>query len=215
MRTHNSEQLSYLSSLLPEESPYAKKAKLAAQSFNKDGISLSLYEAHILGFFIRLFRCKTFVEIGTLTGYSGLKILENLDKDGYLWTLELDPQHAAAADELFKEAGYDNRYSLLVGKAEEQLALMAPSQPFDGVFIDANKAAYPFYLDWALTAIRPGGLIIADNTLMRGVVPTESSNKEEKMIARLREFNQKLSNQNLFDSIVLPTAEGLSIAIKK
>lgn len=215
MRQIPSARLQYLNSLVPEDDAFCRMAKTESLRLNKDGISISPFEGHMLGFFIRQHSCKKFVELGTLTGYSGLKILQSLPSDGHLWTLELNEEHARIASSLFDQAGFSGRYTILVGKAENFLDDLLTQAPFDGVFIDANKAAYPAYLDWSLKAIKVGGLIIADNTLLKGVVPTDNEPSPNKITQNLRLFNTKLANQTLFDSILIPTDEGLSIAIKK
>jgi predicted O-methyltransferase YrrM len=204
-----------LNALAPTDSPLALRAKAEARRLNKDGISISAYEAHLIGFFMRQFQCSKVVELGTLTGYSGLKILESIVPHGHLWTLELDLEHARIASEIFEMAGYQTHFTILQGRAEEKLEKLAEQGPFDAVFIDANKAAYPLYLDWAMEVLRPRGLIIADNTLLRGVVPEPEEPSPGKIIRALREFNLRLTDQNLFDSILIPTDEGLSLAIKK
>lgn len=221
----------YLNSLVPSDSALLLQAKAEASRLHKEGISIAPHEAHLLKFFVRQWKCQRFVELGTLTGYSALAILSALPPEGHLWTIERDETHAKIARTLFQQAGEENRVTLLIGRAEDHLPMLTKEGPFDGIFIDANKAAYPDYLDWALAHLKTGGLIVADNTLLNGVVPVlppvESSTTppmEEgswspkgpsKIIEQLRIFNRRLSDPELFDSILIPTAEGLSVAIKK
>lgn len=204
----------YLCSLLPAESAFALKAKAEARRLQKDRISLSLPEAHLLCFFIKQQACARFIELGTLTGYSGLKILETLPAHGHLWTFELGEDQARFASQIFDEAGFKNRYTILVGRAEEKLAEISSAGPFDGIFIDANKSSYPFYLDWSATHLKSGGLLLADNTLLKGVTEVDDGHTE-KMIRELRVFNQRLLNHPQFHSAMIPTSQGLAIAIKR
>jgi predicted O-methyltransferase YrrM len=204
----------YLHSLVPGESAMALKAKAEAQRLHKDTISISAYEAHLMSFFIRICQCSRFVELGTLTGYSGLKILETLPSEGYLWTFELNPEFARFAATLFDEAGFRGRYTILVGKAEELLPTISSFGPFDGVFIDANKSSYPFYLEWSFNNLKPGGLLLADNTLMSGVADANLPTPE-KMIRELRVFNQRFMQHPGLNAMMIPTREGLSVGIKK
>lgn len=204
----------YLESFLPEENSFVLKAKAEARRWQKDQISLSAYEAHLVCFFIRQFRCVRFIELGTLAGYSALKILESLPTEGHLWTFELNSERAQFASALFDEAGYKGRYTIIVGRAEEQLATIVAEAPFDGIFIDANKSSYPFYLDWSLKHLKPGGLLLADNTLMAGVADTHSPHPE-KMIRELRAFNQELFQNPGLEAVILPTLEGLAVGVKR
>lgn len=204
----------YLHSLLPPESIWGLKAKAEAERIHKEAISISAYEAHLMSFFIRQFRCEKFVELGTLTGYSGIKILECLPPEGHLWTLELNPELAHFASTLFEEAGFKGRYTIQVGKAEEQLLALSSQGPFDGIFIDANKSSYPFYLDWSLSHLKTGGILLADNTLLKGVTDLTIT-EPEKMIRELRTFNQRFMQHPQLNAMILPTTEGLSVAIKK
>jgi predicted O-methyltransferase YrrM len=215
MRENTDALIDYLKRLAPQDDSIELEAKSEAQRLNKEGISISNYEGQMLGFFVRQFHCLRFVEFGTLTGYSGLKILRSLPPEGHLWTLELNSEHATIAGKIFDNAGFQGRYTILVGRAEDHLDDLLKQGPFDGVFIDANKAAYPTYLEWSMKVVKKGGLILADNTLLKGVVPIHDGESPNKMIAGLRQFNQKISDQNLFDSILIPTSEGLSVAIIK
>lgn len=213
-RTKYDEASDYLHSLIPKDDAFALKAKAEAQRLNKEVISISAYEAHLMSFFIRQFQCARFVELGTLTGYSGLKILECLPQGGHLWTFEQNPEVARFASALFEEAGFQGRFNILIGKAEELLPSIEHLAPFDGVFIDANKSSYPFYLDWSLKNLKAGGLLLADNTLMTGVADMNQM-EPEKMIRELRIFNQRFFQHPNLNSIILPTTEGFSVAIKK
>lgn len=239
MRESPDERERYLQSLFAQpETPSEIKSKQRAAEWKKEGISIGQYEAHLISFFIRQYSCLKFVEFGALSGYSGLKILSALPKEGHLWTFELNPEYASFASEIFDEAGFAGRYTMSVGRAEELASTIEGAGPFDGVFIDANKSSYPWYLEWAYRNLKVGGLILADNVLLRGVIPEEFvevgeseksmellPNKENlltsppkntpKLIQQLRLFNQKITESHRFESIILPTKEGLALAIKK
>lgn len=199
-------------------------ARESSDKLNKTGISLGLTEARLVAFLIRQNKCQKFVEIGTLTGASALWILQALPSDGRLWTLEKDPAHAAAAREVLK---CDARATILEGDARETLKILSSEGPFDGIFIDGNKAAYGDYLAWAEANVRAGGLIIADNVFLSGAVfastdkpetPDSSPQKAKfsfKQIEVMRAFNRRLADSSLYDSTLVPTPEGLLVAVKK
>ena len=103
------------------------------------------------------------VEIGTANGYSALWICLGLKTTGgRLITHEIDPQKASLARENFKRAGVEDLVTVVEGDAHETVTRL--KEPIDILFIDADKAGYPDYLNKLLPLVRPGGLILADNT---------------------------------------------------
>ncbi|GCE10576.1 O-methyltransferase [Tengunoibacter tsumagoiensis] len=111
---------------------------------------------------------RRILEIGALAGYSGLWLARALPADGKLISLELDPKHAEIARQTFAAAGLSKCTEVRVGAALELLPKLAGEAPFDLIFLDADKASYPRYLEWALKLSRPGTLIVADNIVRGG-----------------------------------------------
>lgn len=207
-----------------EPSELFTKAKQASDQVGKTSISLSSGEARLLSVLIRSHACKKFVEIGTLTGYSALWAMEGLADGGELWTLEKDPQHASLAGSIFEEYNAQEakkkngkKIHLVVGDAREELNKISSEGPFDGIFIDGNKAAYGDYLDWAEKNVRAGGLILADNVYLGGSVFGQPSLKtiSEKQTKIMQDFNKRLADSEKYVSTLIDTHEGLFVAIKK
>jgi predicted O-methyltransferase YrrM len=215
MREFESLKEKYLQSLSLTEDPNMKWAKEQSELLNKSGISLNTYEGYLLYFFIKSNKCKKIVEIGTLTGYSSLWISKALPIDGQLWTIEKSPEHAEIARQTF-EKSKDLRIHLVTGDAIEKLSELESQGPFDAVFIDGNKSAYLKYLHWTEKNLKTGGLLLADNTLLRGAVYSENSSSpfSKKQISIMNEFNSELANSGKFLSLLLPTEEGFTIAYK-
>jgi predicted O-methyltransferase YrrM len=190
------------------------EAKNLSETLNKGGISLSAYEGYLLYFFIKTNNCKKVVEIGTLTGYSSLWISQALPADGQLWTIEKNAKHAEAAKQIFSKAK-DPKINLVIGDASEKLKELEPLGPFDAVFIDGNKSAYLSYLNWTERNLRSGGLLLADNTLLRGAVFVDEQTNafSKKQISVMNEFNHQLATGTKFQSLLLPTEEGFTVAI--
>lgn len=214
----NSAQEAYIQNLLSPESSLKKQSRQASEELGLARISISPAEAQLVKTLLRLHGTKKFVEIGTLTGLSAQYFFEALPEDGELWTLEKDPRHAQKAQEVFTQFGPSTKkIHLVVGDAREELSKLAAQGPFDGVFIDGNKAAYGDYLAWAEQNLRPGGLILADNVFLSGAVWGADTTQRfsEKQIQVMQKFNQRLADPQLFESAVVPTFEGLYVAIKK
>lgn len=181
------------------------------------GVNIGANEGKILQILIRLAGAKKVVEIGTLFGYSAVWIARALPTDGRLFTIERDPECARMAKRAFEDCGVESRVSLLVGEATELLNGLSKDGPFDLVFIDANKSAYPHYLEWAAANVRSGGVIVGDNTLLGGHVA--AAEKPEALsraqYTEMRRFNDLIAHDDRFFGTILPTDEGLTVALRK
>ncbi len=209
--------LSYIEGLYASEDVVLQQIRERLVNANRWGVNIGASEGKILQFLIQLGRVEKAVEIGTLFGYSAVWMARALPANGHLYTIERDHESARQAKKAFEDAEVHNKVSLCEGEAMDCLAGLVAKGPFDLVFIDANKSAYVEYLDWAFTNLKTGGLIIADNTLLGGHVihaekPESLSNRQYH---GMREFNERLARSEEFVSVILPTAEGLSIAIKR
>lgn len=199
-----------------EEAPKAEIRSRAAKAGLPD-IHVSPMDGLHLHVIARACGAKKAVEIGTLAGYSGVWIAQALPANGKLFTFEYDPRHAKLAEETFRKAGVLSKVDILVGPALQNLGKIEPEGPFDFVFIDADKVNYIAYLEWAAKNLRIGGVLMADNTFAFGLIAEKSRKKlgeHAENVFALREFNQKLANHPKFRSTILPTGEGLSLAVK-
>lgn len=129
------------------------------------------------------------LEIGALGGYSAIWMARALPADGRLISLEADEHHAEVARKNLDRAGVGAITEVRVGPALDTLPGLADEEPFDLVFIDADKSAYPDYLTWALKLTRPGSLIVADNVArwMRSDQP------DDDWYRGIRRFNELLA----------------------
>ena len=151
-------------------------APAAALANNKaaglPAIDVSPTQGKLLQVLARSQNARHILEIGTLGGYSTLWLAAALPQDGHLITLEIDPKHARVARANFAQAGLADRIELRLGPAIESLRALAAEQrePFDLVFIDADKSNNPHYVTSALKLSRRGTLIIVDNVVRDGAV---------------------------------------------
>ncbi len=208
----------YMNSLLAGEDGLKQQSRKLADELGLGRISISPAEAQLIQTLVRLHGCRKFVEIGTLTGLSAQYIFSALPDGGELWTLEKDPKHGEMASSVFAQIEQSKKkINLVLGDARVELEKLSALGPFDGVFIDGNKAAYFDYLTWAEANLRPGGLILADNIFLSGAVWGESTTQKfsDKQIKIMREFNQRLADPNLYEAAIVPSYEGLYVAVKK
>lgn len=191
----------------------ADLARVRERMAEKERISIASNEARILRFLIRAFGVKTVVEFGTLYGYSALAMAKALPADGRVYTLEKDETHHRFAAETFAASVECKKITSLCGEGIDLMKQIEPSGPFDMIFIDANKSGYVDYLNWAEKNVRRGGLIVGDNTFLWGGVWDEKQ-AGDKQAKVMKEFNLRLADLSKYNSILIPTAEGLTVAQK-
>ncbi|QXK92047.1 O-methyltransferase [Neoehrlichia mikurensis] len=177
-------------------------------------MQLSLVEGQILQLLIQMSNVKSIVEIGTFIGYSAICMAKALPKDGHLYTIEKKLQYIHQAKENIKKCHVSDRITIIHGDAQEQLASLSQFAPFDMIFIDANKSQYHCYLDWAEIYIKQNGLIIADNAFLFDSVFDNTIKISQNSYKSIINFTQRIANKNKFLSTLIPTKEGMIIALK-
>jgi predicted O-methyltransferase YrrM len=135
-------------------------------------IAVTASQGRLLNLLVRIHGARRILEIGTLGGYSTIWMARGLPADGRLVTLELSPDYAAVAGGNVERAGLAGLVEIRVGPALDTLVALEAEggEPFDMVFIDADKQRTPEYFAHALKLTRPGGLIVADNVVRGGNV---------------------------------------------
>jgi len=171
-------------------------------------IQVGRSEGKFLELLVGLSGARKVVEIGTLAGYSTIRLARGLPDDGRVWTIELDPKHADVARQSIDGAGLSTKVEVLVGDAREVLANLASEGPFDLVFVDADKANYPHYGQWAAENLRPGGLLVGDNAFLFGQLVDDTS-----LADNMRRFHRDAAA--VMDTVCLPTPDGLLLGIKR
>jgi predicted O-methyltransferase YrrM len=182
----------YISALLVGNDPVLEAALADSKSAGLPSINVAPNQGKLLNLLATIQGAGRILEIGTLGGYSTIWLARALPAGGRLITLELDPHHAEVAGKNLKRAGLSHVVEVKVGAALESLPQLAQSeQAFDFVFIDADKASIPEYLDWSLRLTRPGSVIVVDNVVRKGAVADPSST--DANVQGVRRFNEKLS----------------------
>ncbi len=173
-------------------------------------IQVSPSEGRALTLLMRLLGARSVVEVGTLAGYSALCLARGMAPGGKLVSLELDPGNAEVARDNIAFAGMSEQIEVIVGPALSTLPSLARGRAaeLDAMFIDADKSGYPDYARWAASALRPGGLLIADNSYYFGQLLADHPEA-----ARMREFHGLLGEH--FETACLPTPDGMVLAIRK
>ncbi|KJV68732.1 O-methyltransferase [Candidatus Neoehrlichia procyonis] len=182
----------------------------------RQSMQLSLVEGQMLQLLIQMNNIKSIVEIGTFIGYSAICMATALPKDGHIYTIEKKLQYVHQAKTNIQKCRLSNKITIIHGDAQKQLATLTQLAPFDMIFIDANKSQYHYYLDWAEVYIKKNGLIIADNAFLFNSMfdNTIQYNISKNSYKSMANFTQRIANKSKFLSTLIPTQEGMIIALK-
>jgi caffeoyl-CoA O-methyltransferase len=166
-------------------------------------------EGRLLKLLTQLTGAGRVLEIGTFTGYSALSMAEGLPDDGQVITCEIEPHHAAFARRYFQASPHGRKIDLRMGAALETLKGLAG--PFDLAFIDADKENYPAYYERVMELLRPGGVILVDNTLWSGLVLKP---KDRETVA-IDTLNRRIAQDTRVENVLLTVRDGLQVVRKK
>ena len=170
-------------------------------------------QGRVLSMFSQMIRPQRILELGTFTAYSTLCLAEGLSDDGTLVTLEHNDELEDMILRNLALSPLGEKVQLVIGDAMQWLAAQSSDLLYDLVFIDADKREYSAYLDAVLPLVRPGGWILADNTLWDGHIIEEAYDKDKQTLA-LRAFNDKVAQDERLDKVILPLRDGLTIIRK-
>lgn len=172
-------------------------------------------QGQFMALLVRLTGARRVIEVGTFTGYSALCMAQALGEGGRLICCDLPGDYNATARRYFAEAGVAESIEWRLGPALESLAALAREGQgaFDLIFIDADKANYPAYLEQALFLLRQGGLLLFDNTLWSGRVLQRAPDSEDTRA--IQALNLALRDDPRIDLSLLPLGDGLTLCRKR
>lgn len=190
-----------------------------AQKSGTPPLQVTPLDGRHLELLARTIQPQKILEIGTLCGYSTIFLARALKTGGKVYTCERSAHHAQTAQKIFQHLGIEHKVEVVFGDAGENLPKLQAHGPFDLIFLDADKQNYPNYYEWAVSHLRPGGLLVADNVFVFDHITKEKEHIEnptlQKIVDAMREFNEKCANDKRLFCTILPTGEGLLVALKK
>lgn len=207
----------YVESLFVEDDPILTQGLADASAAGLPQIQVSPNQGKALYLLTKMCRARRVLEIGTLGAYSTTWLARAIAENGKVVTLELDRKHADVARRNLDRAGVGSRVAIEVGPAADTMRRLIAEkvEPFDVIFIDADKPGYSEYLDLSLQLSRSGTVILADNLIRDGAVMDENPGDENARAARL--FTAKLAADPRLESIIVPfvkaRVDGMSISI--
>ena len=173
-------------------------------------------QGQFMALLAKLTGARRCIEVGVFTGYSSLSVALALPDNGSIIALDTSEEWTAIARRHWQKAGVAKKIDLRLGRAMDTLDTLISLQEsgrFDFAFIDADKGNYLGYYERCLELLRPGGLILLDNTLWSGDV-ADPGNQEPDTVA-LRAVNDALHRDERVDLAQLPVGDGLTLARKR
>ena len=205
----------YLLDVSLRETPLLKRLRDETQALPMARWQVAAEQGQFLALLVKLTGARRLLEVGTFTGYSALCMASALPEGGSLLCCDIPGDYNATALRYWREAGLAERIELRLAPALETLAQLeqqGQGGQFDLMFIDADKANYPAYLESALRLLRAGGLAIFDNTLWSGrVLEVNGQSADTRAIQVL---NRALKDDARVDLSLLPLGDGLTLCRK-
>jgi caffeoyl-CoA O-methyltransferase len=169
-------------------------------------------QGKILYMLCRMIRPKRVLELGTFTGYSAICMALALEEGAILHTIEIQDEKEEIIHKYIGKTGVSNKIVCHFGDAKELIPTF--DDPFDLIFIDADKRDYPAYYHLVFDKVKPSGYIIADNVLWGGKVidPDDQNNPQTRGII---EFNQLVQNDARVENVIFPFRDGMMVIRKK
>lgn len=206
----------YVAACTTTESPAlrALAERTAAEDWGAGGLEQEMLSGHVEGqalkMLVHLGRARRVLDIGMFTGYSALAMAEALPADGVVVACERDPRAAAVAGECFAASEHGTKIDVRLAPATRTLAELAGGEPFDLVFLDADKPGYLGYLHQVLDGdlLTPHGVVCVDNTLLQGEPWSATPGPNGAAIAQ---FNAAVQQDPRVEQVLLPLRDGLTL----
>ena len=180
------------------------------------GMQIGPEQGQFMALLARLIGARHCLEIGVFTGYSSLAVALALPIGGNIVACDVSEEWTSIARRYWRKAGVEARIDLRLGPAVETLDKLLEAggaEGYDFAFIDADKGAYLAYYERCMKLLRPGGLILVDNTLWSGEVANPANEKPDTVA--LRAFNEALHHDERIDLALLPVGDGVTMARKR
>lgn len=208
----------YITDMLLPSDPILDAALHDSEAAGLPPHNVSPNQGKLLMLLALIHKAQNILEIGTLGGYSTIWLARALPVNGRLISLESNPEYAEVARNNITRAGLHHLVEIRVGKAVDTLPKLTTEDcnPFDLIFIDADKPSNPEYFAWALKLARKGSVIIADNVVRDGTVI--DINSDDPKVQGVRRFNEMLSHEPRVSATAIQTVgnkgyDGFAIAL--
>lgn len=169
-------------------------------------------QGRLLKMLVSMIRPKNILEVGTFSGYSAICMAEGLDEGGKVWTFEINDEMEDFARPWIENSPVADKIDFRIGDANIEAPKLGVT--FDLAFVDGDKRTYVETYEMVLRLLRPGGYIIADNTLWDGHV-TDPAYDHDHQTQGIRRFNDHVAADNRVEQVIVPLRDGLTLIRKK
>ncbi|MDE0670977.1 MAG: class I SAM-dependent methyltransferase [Caldilineaceae bacterium] len=210
------ELYSYLVGVTVKDHPALAALREETAAMPSGGMQIAAEQGQFMQLLVHLLQATRYLEVGCFTGYSSLVMAMALPEDGRVTTCDVSQEWTDVARRHWQSAGVADKITLKLGPAVDSLRRLlaeGSAESFDIAFIDADKDNYPNYYDLCFDLVRPGGLILIDNTLWGGQVADPSVADPDT--EGIRAVNQRAFEDDRVDSCLLPLSDGLHICHKR
>lgn len=204
----------YIDQLLPADDQLLTDLLAQAAAQGMPEISINESQGNFLQFLLKSISAQRVLELGTLGGYSAIVMARALPSGAQLVTIESQIERVSFAQQFVEKAGLSNIVTVIHDDARNYVEHSQPSQPWDFVFIDADKANYPRYVELVYPNVRQGGIICIDNVFAQGKV-AQSSQSSRPWVQATDQANKLLCQDARFFSSIIPLGDGLIVAYKQ
>lgn len=207
---------SYLLSVSLREDPLLAELREETARLPQHNMQIAPEQGQFMAMMARLVGARRYIEVGTFTGYSALAMAQAMPQDGRIIACDISKEWTDIARRYWQRAGVDDRILLELRPAIEtldELIVSGCEDSFDMAFIDADKTAYIDYFERCVDLVRPGGLVLIDNTLWDGKVADARISDEDT--EAIRAFNAYVRDREEIDLSLLPIGDGLTLVRKR
>ena len=169
-------------------------------------------QGRLLKMLVQMIRPKNILEVGTFSGYSAICMAEGLDDGGKVYTFEINDEQEDFTRPWIDNSPVADKIAFIIGDAITEAPKLGIA--FDMAFIDGDKRTYVETYETVLTLMKPGGFILADNTLWDGHV-TDPAYDHDQQTMGIRRFNDHVAQDSRVEQVMLPLRDGLTIIRKK
>lgn len=169
-------------------------------------------QGRLLKMLVSMIRPKNILEVGTFSGYSAICMAEGLDEGGKVWTFEINDEMEDFTRPWIENSPVADKIDFRIGDANIEAPKLGVT--FDLAFVDGDKRTYVETYEMVLSILRPGGYIIADNTLWDGHV-TDPAYDHDHQTQGIRRFNDHVAADNRVEQVIVPLRDGLTLIRKK